>query len=83
MTYAVGIGVTHKGISLGVKAWKGRVQIARLSVEELILTSAKGRKTSGRSKLFDRAGNIDVANKEFNALSPVNIRDIDRGRAEE
>jgi len=24
MTYAVGIGITHKGISLGVKAWKGR-----------------------------------------------------------
>ncbi|MBT0721501.1 hypothetical protein HGT70_09415 [Rosenbergiella collisarenosi] len=83
MSDIVPAGTAYRGIRSGYKVWKGRAQVARLSVDELILTSAKGRKTSGRSKLFDRAGNIDVANKEFNALSPVNIRDIDRGRAGE
>nr|WP_283163559.1 VENN motif pre-toxin domain-containing protein [Brenneria tiliae] len=51
-----------------------------ITVEDLTSTSSKGQQTTGRSKLFERSGGSDAANKEFNALSPSDIKDIPGGR---
>ncbi|CNI34999.1 hemagglutinin-like secreted protein [Yersinia aldovae] len=51
-----------------------------ITVEDLTSTSSKGQQTTGRSKLFERSGGSDAANKEFDALSPSDIKDIPGGR---
>lgn len=51
-----------------------------LTVEDLTSTSSKGQETTGRSKLFERTGGSNAANKEFDALSPSDIKDIPSGR---
>jgi len=83
MSYAISAGVTAKGIWSGYKVWKGWGKGLSLTVNDLILTSSKGNKTLGRSKIFERTGSIDAAYKYFNALSPTNIRNIDRGKVGE
>ncbi|CQJ67500.1 adhesin/hemagglutinin [Yersinia intermedia] len=50
------------------------------TVEDLTSTSSKGNETTGRSKLFERTGGSNAANKEFDALSPTEIKDIPGGR---
>ena len=83
VNYAISADATAKGIWSGYKVRKGWGKGLSLTVDDLILTSSKGNKTSGRSKLFERTGSIDATNKDFNALSPINIRNIDRGRVGE
>jgi len=51
-----------------------------ITVEDLTSTSSKGQETTGRSKLFERTGGMDSANKEFDALSPSEVKDIPGGR---
>lgn len=51
-----------------------------ITVEDLTSTSSKGNETTGRSKLFERTGGSNAANKEFDALSPTEIKDIPGGR---
>uniref|UniRef100_UPI001C2E4E28 VENN motif pre-toxin domain-containing protein n=1 Tax=Yersinia artesiana TaxID=2890315 RepID=UPI001C2E4E28 len=51
-----------------------------ITVEDLTSTSSKGNETTGRSKLFERTGGSNAANKEFDALSPTEIKDIPSGR---
>ena len=51
-----------------------------ITVEDLTSTSSKGKTTTGRSKLFERSGGSTTANKEFDALSPTEIKDIAGGR---
>lgn len=51
-----------------------------ITVEDLTSTSSKGNETTGRSKLFERTGGSNAANKEFDALSPSEIKDIPGGR---
>ncbi|HAF2130399.1 TPA: hypothetical protein G9F27_004688 [Salmonella enterica] len=51
-----------------------------ITVEDLTSTSSKGNETAGRSKLFERTGGSNAANKEFDALSPSEIKDIPGGR---
>jgi len=43
-------------------------------------SASKGRETTGRSKLFERTGGNNVANKEFDSLKPSEIKDIPGGR---
>lgn len=50
------------------------------TVEDLTSTSSKENETTGRSKLFERTGGSNAANKEFDALSPTEIKDIPGGR---
>ncbi|MDN0117232.1 VENN motif pre-toxin domain-containing protein, partial [Yersinia intermedia] len=50
------------------------------TVEDLTSTSSKGNETTVRSKLFERTGGSNAANKEFDALSPTEIKDIPGGR---
>ncbi|MGP6487284.1 hemagglutinin repeat-containing protein [Duffyella gerundensis] len=59
---------------------KGRSDKQKTTIDELMSSSSKGRKTTGRSKLFERAGGNDAANKEFNSLNPSEIKDIPGGR---
>lgn len=51
-----------------------------ITVEDLTSSSSKGQETTGRSKLFERTGGSDAANKEFDALAPSDIKDIPSGR---
>ncbi|MCE0829014.1 hypothetical protein LVQ78_23810 [Buttiauxella sp. A2-C2_NF] len=51
-----------------------------ITVEDLTSTSSKGQETTGRSKLFERMGGSNAANKEFDALSPSDVKDIPSGR---
>jgi len=51
-----------------------------ITVEDLTSTSSKGKETTGRSKLFERTGGSNAANKEFDALSPTEIKEIPGGR---
>lgn len=51
-----------------------------ITVEDLTSTSSKGNTTTGRSRLFERSGGSTTANKEFDALSPTEIKDIPGGR---
>ncbi|AVX36790.1 VENN motif pre-toxin domain-containing protein [Yersinia massiliensis] len=51
-----------------------------ITVEDLTSTSSKGNETTGRSKLFERTGGSSIANKEFDALSPTDIKNILGGR---
>ncbi|WP_413721680.1 hypothetical protein [Sodalis sp. RH23] len=51
-----------------------------ITVEELRSTSSRGQETLGRSKLFERAGGKNAANKEFDALAPDNVKQIPGGR---
>lgn len=51
-----------------------------ITVDDLTSTSSKGNETTGRSKLFERTGGSNAANKEFDALSPTEIKDIPGGR---
>lgn len=51
-----------------------------ITVEDLTSTSSKGQETTGRSKLFERTGGSNAANKEFDALSPSDIKEIPSGR---
>ncbi|WBM76215.1 hypothetical protein [Saprospira grandis] len=46
------------------------------TVEELIAASKIGQKTSGKSKQYERVGDFETANKEFDALNPDNIRPL-------
>jgi len=55
-------------------------QKQNITVEDLTSTSSKGSETTGRSKLFERTGGSNAANKEFDALSPTEIKDIPSGR---
>nr|WP_262385637.1 VENN motif pre-toxin domain-containing protein [Duffyella gerundensis] len=59
---------------------KGRSDKQKTTIDELMSSSSKGRETTGRSKLFERAGGNDAANKEFNSLNPSEIKDIPGGR---
>jgi len=52
----------------------------KTTVDDLISSSSKGQETTGRSKLFERMGGSDAANKEFDSLSPTEIKDIPGGR---
>ncbi|MBL5922080.1 hypothetical protein I7V28_13370 [Lelliottia amnigena] len=56
-------------------------KILNITVEDLTSTSSKGPETTGRSKLFERTGGSNAANKEFDALSPSEIKEIPSGRA--
>jgi len=51
-----------------------------ITVEDLTSTSSKGKETTGLSKLFERTGGSNAANKEFDALSPTEIKEIPGGR---
>lgn len=51
-----------------------------ITVEDLTSTSSKGNATTGRSRLFERTGGNSAANKEFDALSPIDIKNIPGGR---
>jgi len=51
-----------------------------ITVEDLTSTSSKGKETTGRSKLFERTGGSNAANKEFDVLSPTEIKEIPGGR---
>ncbi len=51
-----------------------------ITVEDLTSTSSKGKETTGLSKLFKRTGGSNAANKEFDALSPTEIKEIPGGR---
>ncbi|PEG62923.1 hypothetical protein CRH15_20865 [Lelliottia amnigena] len=55
-------------------------QKQNITVEDLTSTSSKGPETTGRSKLFERTGGSNAANKEFDALSPTEIKEIPSGR---
>ncbi|MGC6390114.1 VENN motif pre-toxin domain-containing protein, partial [Ewingella sp. S1.OA.A_B6] len=52
----------------------------KTTVDDLMSSSSKGQKTTGRSKLFERTGGSDAANKEFDSLTPTEIKDIPGGR---
>jgi len=47
------------------------------SVDDLIKGSKLGGKTKGRTRQFDRSGGFGQANKDFDALGPINVKDID------
>lgn len=51
------------------------------TVDDLIATSQEGRKTTGRAKQYERSGGMESANRDFDALSPTNVREISSGRA--
>ena len=51
-----------------------------LTVDDLTSTSSKGQETAGRSRIFERTGGSNAANKEFDALSPSNIKESPGGR---
>ena len=53
---------------------------AKTSVGDLIKSSTRGRSTKGKSTLFHRSGGLDQANKDFDALNPTDIKNIDGGR---
>lgn len=59
---------------------KGQHDTKATSVDDLMSSSAKGRETTGRSKLFERTGGMDAANKEFDSLNPTEIKEIKGGR---
>ncbi|MFC7775936.1 hemagglutinin repeat-containing protein [Pantoea sp. GCM10028869] len=59
---------------------KGQHDTKATSVDDLMSSSAKGRETTGRSKLFERTGGVDAANKEFDSLNPTEIKEIKGGR---
>lgn len=59
---------------------KGQQDTKATSVDDLMSSSAKGRETTGRSKLFERTGGVDAANKEFDSLNPTEIKEIKGGR---
>ncbi len=50
------------------------------TVDDLIATSSKGEQTTGRSRLYERPGGIDEANKDFDNLSPSDVKDINNNR---
>ncbi|SMG11529.1 hemagglutinin repeat-containing protein [Cedecea sp. NFIX57] len=50
------------------------------TVDDLISSSSKGQETTGRSKLFERTGGNNAANKEFDSLAPTEIKEIPGGR---
>lgn len=50
------------------------------SVDGLIATSQVGRKTTGRSKQYERTGGSEATNREFDALSPTDVKEIPTGR---
>lgn len=50
------------------------------TVDDLIETSQEGRKTTGRAKQYERSGGMESANRDFDALSPTNVREIPSGR---
>ncbi|WP_114194168.1 hemagglutinin repeat-containing protein [Edaphovirga cremea] len=52
----------------------------KTTVDDLMSSSSKGQETTGRSKLFERTGGSDAANKEFDSLAPTEIKDIPGGR---
>ncbi|MGC0977820.1 hemagglutinin repeat-containing protein [Pantoea agglomerans] len=52
----------------------------KTTVDDLMSSSSKGQETTGRSKLFERTGGSEAANKEFDLLRPTEIKDIPGGR---
>uniref|UniRef100_UPI00240D787D RHS repeat domain-containing protein n=1 Tax=Rosenbergiella epipactidis TaxID=1544694 RepID=UPI00240D787D len=76
MTYAVGIGVTHKGISLGVKAWKGAkysdAKIFRIAerVYPQLVDPRMGRLAGGLTKKdLQELANSPIARRYLDAKS--------------
>lgn len=63
-----------------MRRMRGTVKSKNITVEDLTSTSSKGPETTGRSKLFERTGGSNAANKEFDALSPTEIKEIPSGR---
>lgn len=59
---------------------KGQHDTKATSVDDLMSSSAKGRETTGRSKLFERTGGVDAANKKFDSLNPTEIKEIKGGQ---
>lgn len=59
---------------------KARSGEQKTTVDDLMSSSSKGQETTGRSKLFERTGGNDAANKEFDSLTPTEIKDIPGGR---
>lgn len=50
------------------------------NVDDIINSSTEGRPTKGRSKLFEKKGGLNQANKDFDGLIPSEVKDIPGGR---
>lgn len=47
-----------------------------ITVDDLTSTSSKGQETAVRSRIFECTGGSSTANKEFDSLSPSDIKEI-------
>jgi uncharacterized protein RhaS with RHS repeats len=52
-------------------------------VDDIIEDATEGRETKGRTKQYEKPGNMDDANKDFDKLKPQNVREFDKGRVGE
>ncbi|MGY5954726.1 hypothetical protein ACUY4R_003404 [Kosakonia sp. BK9b] len=52
------------------------------TVDDLTSTSSKSQETAGHSRIFERTGGSSSAYKEFDALSPSDIKEIPGGRVD-
>ncbi|MCL9667287.1 hypothetical protein L2C91_02675 [Rosenbergiella epipactidis] len=83
MTYAVGIGITHKGISLGVKAWKLSFSKIRLIIKSAKLpnknTTTVGHALSKHSGRYPETwGKMHGPIQLWDAQGMTHLRDIIR-----
>ncbi len=46
-------------------------------IAEIIRGSTPGRKTNGRAEQYNREGGLNQANKDFDELAPVDVKQID------
>ena len=93
--FVVGVAATAVGVTLDA-AIDDSKEAASLSPQEetsedksndrleQILDGAKpGRETKGRTKQWNKTGNIDNANDDFDSLKPQKVKDIPGGRTGE
>lgn len=57
----------------------GPDDVGPTDLEGLINSSSPGRKTKGRVRQYNRTGDFDTANTDFDSLSPEDVRDIPNG----
>lgn len=79
------VGATSTGSPNGIEPpnddkKKNESKNKETTVDDLIETSQEGRKTTGRAKQYERSGGMESANRDFDALSPTNVREIPSGR---
>ena len=54
-----------------------------VTVDRILEGAIEGKRTKGKSKIYEKEGDMESANSDFDALNPENVKEIDGGRVGE